>query len=159
MTMRMYSRIFRKLFWFWSSEDVSQSCLNPDWVKKSFTSVTVYRPVSTEWQIRNLATRKRKYSVPCFTRKFFCLVFKLFVAPQMPQLPVWGLNVRIVYTHAVISLLEKEMATHSSLLAWRIPRTEEPGGLPSMGSRGVRHDWSDLAAAVLSLCQSSCVQT
>ena len=42
---------------------------------------------------------------------------------------------------------EKEMATHSSILAWRIPGMEEPGGLPSMGSHGVGHDWSDLAAA------------
>ena len=36
--------------------------------------------------------------------------------------------------------LEKEMATHSSVLAWRIPRTTEPGGLPSMGSHRVGHD-------------------
>ena len=36
--------------------------------------------------------------------------------------------------------LEKEMATHSSILAWRIPETGEPGGLPSMGSHRVRHD-------------------
>ena len=43
--------------------------------------------------------------------------------------------------------LEKEMATHSSVLAWRIPGTEEPGGLLSMGSHRVGHDWSDLAAA------------
>ena len=43
--------------------------------------------------------------------------------------------------------LEKEMATHSSVLAWRTPGTEEPGGLPSMGSHRVGHDWSDLAAA------------
>ena len=42
--------------------------------------------------------------------------------------------------------LEREMATHSSVLAWRIPGTGEPGGLPSIGSRGVRHDWRDLAA-------------
>ena len=39
------------------------------------------------------------------------------------------------------------MATQSSILAWRIPGTGEPGGLPSMGSHRVRHDWSDLAAA------------
>ena len=39
------------------------------------------------------------------------------------------------------------MATHSSVLAWRIPGTEEPGGLLSMGSHRVGHDWSDLAAA------------
>ena len=38
------------------------------------------------------------------------------------------------------------MATHSSVLAWRIPRTGEPGGLPSIGSHRVGHDWSNLAA-------------
>ena len=43
--------------------------------------------------------------------------------------------------------LEKEMATHSSVLAWRIPGTGEPGGLPSLGSHRVRHNWRDLAAA------------
>ena len=43
--------------------------------------------------------------------------------------------------------LAKEMATHSSVLAWRIPGTGEPGGLPSSGSHRVRHDLSDLAAA------------
>ena len=43
--------------------------------------------------------------------------------------------------------LEKEMATHSSVLAWRIPGTGEPGGLPSIGSHRVGHDWSNLAAA------------
>ena len=43
--------------------------------------------------------------------------------------------------------LEKEMTTHSSVLAWRIPGTGEPGGLLSMGSHRVRHDCSDLAAA------------
>ena len=40
-----------------------------------------------------------------------------------------------------------EKATHSSILAWRIPGTEEPSGLTSMGSHRVRHDWSDLAEA------------
>ena len=44
--------------------------------------------------------------------------------------------------------LEKEMATHCSVLAWRIPGMAEPGGLPSMGLHRVGHDWSDLAAAV-----------
>ena len=47
--------------------------------------------------------------------------------------------------------LEKEMATHSRVLAWRIPGMGEPAGLPSMGSHRVRHDWSDLAAAVASM--------
>ena len=43
--------------------------------------------------------------------------------------------------------LEKEMAAHSSVLAWRIPGTGEPDGLPSVGSHRVGHDWRDLAAA------------
>ena len=43
--------------------------------------------------------------------------------------------------------LEKEMATYFSVLAWRIPGTGEPSGLPSMGSHRVGHDWSNLAAA------------
>ena len=49
--------------------------------------------------------------------------------------------------------LEKEMATHSSVLAWRIPGMGEPGGLPSMGSHRVGHDWSDLAGGFdIQLC-------
>ena len=48
-----------------------------------------------------------------------------------------------VHFHA----LEKETATHSRVLAWRTPGTGEPGGLPSMGSHRVGHDWSDLAEA------------
>ena len=47
--------------------------------------------------------------------------------------------------------LEKEMATHSSVLAWRIPGMGEPGGLLSMGLHRVRHDWSDLAVAAAAL--------
>ena len=43
--------------------------------------------------------------------------------------------------------LEKEMATHSSVLAWRTPGMGEPCGLPSMGLHRVERDWSDLAAA------------
>ena len=45
--------------------------------------------------------------------------------------------------------LEKEMATHSSVLAWRIPRMGEPGELLSMGLHRVGHDWHDLAAAAV----------
>ena len=51
--------------------------------------------------------------------------------------------------------LEKEMATHSSVLAWRTPGTGEPGGLPSMGLHRVGHDWSDLAAAAYILTTSN----
>ena len=51
--------------------------------------------------------------------------------------------------------LEKEMATHSTVLTWRIPGTGEPGGLSSMGSHRVGHDWSDLAAAAASSTEES----
>ena len=52
--------------------------------------------------------------------------------------------------------LEKEMAIHSSVLAWRIPGTAEPGGLTSVGSHRVRHDWSDAAAAAWKLSLEFC---
>ena len=55
-------------------------------------------------------------------------------------------------------LLEKEMATHSSVLAWRIPRMAEPGGLPSLGSHRVGHDWSNLAAAAIMLFETFLLQ-
>ena len=51
--------------------------------------------------------------------------------------------------------LEKEMATHSSVLAWRIPGTEEPVGLLSMGSHRVGHDWCNLAAAAAAVMSDS----
>ena len=47
------------------------------------------------------------------------------------------------------------MATHSSVLAWRIPGTGEPGGLPSMGLHRVGHDRSDLATAAACMCEFS----
>ena len=56
----------------------------------------------------------------------------------------WGLKSRTRLSDFTFTFhfhaLEKEMATHSSVLAWRIPGTEEPGGLPSMGSHRVGHD-------------------
>ena len=55
----------------------------------------------------------------------------------------WATNTFTFHFHA----LEKEMATLSSILAWRIPGTGEPSGLPSLGSHRVGHDWSDLAVA------------
>ena len=60
-----------------------------------------------------------------------------------------------LHFHFSHSHLEKEMATHSRVLAWRIPGTVEPGGLPSMGLHRVRHDWSDLAAAAATTMRSS----
>ena len=55
--------------------------------------------------------------------------------------------------------LGKEIATHSSVLAWRIPGMGSLGGLPSMGWHRVRHDWSDLAAAAASVLAWEIPQT
>ena len=60
--------------------------------------------------------------------------------------------------HFHFNALKKEMATHSSILAWRIPGTGEPGGLPSMGSHRVGHDGSDLAVVAAAELNTQCLQ-
>ena len=55
--------------------------------------------------------------------------------PAVQETRIWSLGWE--------GLLKKEMATHSSILAWEIPWREEPGGLQSIGTQRVRHDWSD----------------
>ena len=57
--------------------------------------------------------------------------------------------------HFHFHALEKEMATHSSVLAWSIPGMAEPGGLLSLGLHRVRHDWRDLAAAAAAAAAAS----
>ena len=52
----------------------------------------------------------------------------------------WSLGLKYAHHYFHFHALEKEMATHSSVLAWRIPGTGEPGGLPSLGSHRVGHD-------------------
>ena len=71
-------------------------------------------------------------------------------APWMGSNPVSQLQIRglsYLVCFLKLTLTEKAMATHSSTLAWEIPWTEEPGGLPSMALHRVRHDWRNLAAA------------
>ena len=60
----------------------------------------------------------------------------------------WGFEELETTERLHFHALEKEMATHSSVLAWRIPGMVEPGGLPSMGLHRVGHDRSDLAAYI-----------
>ena len=61
--------------------------------------------------------------------------------PEMQEIQVWSLGQE--------DPLEKGMRTHSSILAWRIPRTEKPGGLQSVGSQRVGHDWETKHSTVL----------
>ena len=74
----------------------------------------------------------------------FLILFSLSDGP--PFVEMWTISLSIIKV-GLGWRLEKEMATHSSVLAWRIPGTAEPGGLPSMGSHRVRQDRSDLVAA------------
>ena len=88
------------------------------------------------------------YSFPYHTFLFISLFLPLFlwVLLTYSSCFVFFKGVLAMY-HIVKNSLEKEMATHSSVLAWRIPGTEEPCRLPSVGSHRVGHDWGDLAAA------------
>ena len=79
-------------------------------------------------------------------RKCPCLSFSSLMVQPVKNLPamketqetrVWALGQK--------APLEEDMATYSSILAWRVPWTGEPGGLQSMGLQRVRHNWSDLA--------------
>ena len=98
------------------------------------TSSTCYLFFSCFWAIILWV----KYMLDSYWRK---LHLKLLIF--LPQLFYWKKQ-----NLAAIST-EPLKKTISSVLAWRIPRTGEPGGLPSMGSHRVGHDWSDLAAVAV----------
>ena len=123
-------------------------------------------PHPLHWQVNSQSLDHQGSSISIFEvmillcwnwgiAKFQCLVYNQIRSDQSLS------RVRLFayYTHLINTFwtelkftfhfraLEKEMATHSSILAWRIPETGEPGGLPSMGSHRVGHDWRDLAAA------------
>ena len=77
-------------------------------------------------------------------------LWQSLMAQRLKHLPpVWETWVRSLGQE---DPLEKEMVTHSSILAWRIPWTEEPGRLQSMGSQRVRHDWATSLHFTSSLC-------
>ena len=67
-----------------------------------------------------------------------CIIWASLVVQRLKLLP--AMRETLVRSLGWEDSLEKEMATHSSILAWRIPWTEEPGGLQSMGSQRVGHD-------------------
>ena len=91
------------------------------------------------------------YSNSCPSHQWCHPTISSSVVPFSPCLQSFP-AIRVFSNESVLCIrlpkyLEKEMATHPSVLAWRIPGAVEPGGLPSMGSHRVGHDWSDLAAA------------
>ena len=81
---------------------------------------------------------ERDTCTPMFIAALF-IIARTWKQPRCPSTDEWIRKLWYIFTfhfHA----LEKEMATHSSVLAWRIPGTGEPGGLSSMGSHKVGHD-------------------
>ena len=117
------------LFILWTAAEPSQSSLSSlvllyyyYWI----SCLTPYTPVCTNYFSACFAFKQ--------TSSYFCVPW---------DCPTQCLD---LCKHLRISS-EKAMATHSSTLAWKIPWTEKPGRLQSMGSLGVGHDWSDLAAA------------
>ena len=83
---------------------------------------------------RKLLTNAMDFFFP-----FLCLFFFFFLLNKD--------YIQLLFRGTITIFLEKEMAAHSSVLAWSIPWTEKPGRLQSMGSHRVGHNWSDLAAA------------
>ena len=84
---------------------------------------------------------------PCFFSNNLCKYSVTITHKRQNSLPVYSLQYLAKCWYLSAHIAEKAMAAHSSVLAWRIPGTGEPGGLLSMGSHRVGHDWSDLAAA------------
>ena len=117
----------------------SSDCLWRFWFQSSFWPLK-----AIEIYVINISKIKRKWSINHYVENLKdCLFLKLWASlvvqrvkclPAMRESQVWSLGQE--------DPLEKEMATHSSILAWRIPWTEEPGRLQSTGSQRVRHDWA-----------------
>ena len=121
--------------WFWCTLKSKNSCLqegtNRKWWK--FITTRCHPWMHTPPALKNLTTTHRVSLCPTGHEVAVITVPRLCSMLQSPG-KIW-------------ELLKKEMATHSSILAWRIPGTGEPVGLPSMGSHRAGHDWSDLVAA------------
>ena len=104
----------------------------------SFVLWQIVLPTKEGWE--NLKTAR-------YSDSWLCLSYVISGLPQVAQTVK---NLPAMLENQVRSLgqedpLKKGMATHSSILAWRIPLIEEPGRLQSIGFQTVRHDWSDLA--------------
>ena len=94
---------------------------------------------------KNFFINKNKRNVIPFSLRFFFfieVILRHFFLTQYNLLSIYFFTevISCMYT----TLLEKEMATHSSILAWKIPWTEEPDGLWSMGSQRVTQDWTHM---------------
>ena len=121
---------------------------NHKFIAKSPIQIQHYSFV--HFHICNSLLWQRETLLLLFSNAYFFLLVLLYLANQASQLAPWQrthLPVQELKETWVWSLggedpLAEEMATHSSILAWRIQWTEEPGGLQSMGMQRVGHDWA-----------------
>jgi len=105
----------------------------------------LYLPEEVLFSAVSIAWRRQWHPTPVFLpRKFHGRRSLVGCSP-------WGREESDMTERLHFHALEKEMTTHSSVFAWRILGMGEPGGLPSMGSHRVRHDWSDLAVAAAAI--------
>ena len=103
-----------------------------------FVDFTVNPSILTTCTLQHIF---HKHFMPCFS-----LLLAAIVHIRLKEVLFLSLGWMVHFSYGVVSIIYTSMATHSSVLAWRIPGTGEPGGLLSMGSHRVRHDWSDIAA-------------
>ena len=126
----------------WVTELTVDSEVELCWIKYSWLCLSLFYnfecilPLPLAFKVSTEKSSYNQMRFPLYVTCYFSLV-----AFNISSLYLFFINLLIFV------LLEKEMATHSSILAWRIPGKEEPGGLLSMGSHRVGHDWSDLAVA------------
>ena len=125
------------------------------WKMTAVRTVLLRGPAGLAWHSQKLtweATGRGLYFILSYLT-YYCIYTQGRHWKGLPRWQEWSrtcLPMQETWETRVRSLgwedpLEEGKATHSSILAWRIPWTEEPGKLQSMGSQRVRHDWSDLA--------------
>ena len=122
-------------------------------VEREISKTSSHLPGLLCWEHQILASTHATHENGCVYLFNFCFIaWASLVAQSVKNLPA-------VQETRVQSLgwedpLEKKMATHSSILAWKISWTEEPGGLQSMGSQRVGHDWATNTYLLYWLCQN-----
>ena len=89
---------------------------------------------------QDFVSLKDNHCIHCLFEFLFKFLWAVSFFPR-PQ-SIYKLDMAPTHFNLIMFSVEKAMAPHSSTLAWKIPWTEEPGGLQSMGSRRVRHDWA-----------------
>ena len=120
----------------WRSNEMAEEVLNtmPCTVTSERTTAPIYRPAWVKRETQDSVSRLLFHS-PLILSTNVCRV------PCARHSAGSWIYPQEIHT-SLKTVLEKEMATHSSVLSWRIPWAEEPGGLQSMGSQRVGHDWA-----------------